>query len=163
VKMSESKQTTLTENIKHLGLIPGFRRKVRHVFEVQKGFSKRVYWKPYGWIRFVPNADGNYTGFLESETQQQVITKWVNESIPYRFNSRKCGSCVYLTLPIRGLQKHPRCLLGLKPETCDGPFLATKERLDRLEKALSKVCDEVNREIAQMNKRRDAIARATGG
>lgn len=64
----------LDSSIKHLGLIPEFRRKVWRAYENRRGETFRVKWKPFGWIRFAPNADGNYTGFLESETQQQPIT-----------------------------------------------------------------------------------------
>lgn len=52
----------------------------------------------------------------------------------------KCRSCNYLTLPIRGLQKHPRCLLNQDPEICKGPFLSSQ---DQLGKILQRVCEEI--------------------
>jgi len=61
--------------------------------------------------------------------------------------SEKCGACMYLTLPIRGLQKYPRCLFKQDPSNCKGPFLPTPARLDRFGKALKAACDKVNAEL----------------
>ena len=58
--------------IKHLGLIPEFRAKVLAAFENKQGETFRVYWKPYGWIRFVLDSHGNYKGFLESNISETV-------------------------------------------------------------------------------------------
>jgi hypothetical protein len=55
-------------------------------------------------------------------------------------DSEKCRSCNYLTLPIRGLQKHPRCLLNQDPEICKVPFLFSP---DQLGKILQRVCEEI--------------------
>jgi len=69
-------KVVLESNIAHLGRIPEFRRKVRRAFENRQGETFRVKWKPYGWIRFVPRADGNYLGFLEEKQLQLTLGKW---------------------------------------------------------------------------------------
>lgn len=63
----------LESNIAHLGRIKEFREKVQHTYENKKGETFRVKWNPFGWIRFVPDENGNYRVFLESETVQKTL------------------------------------------------------------------------------------------
>jgi hypothetical protein len=68
---------------------------------------------------------------------------------PLLSNPNSCGNCLLLTLPVRGLQLYPECLQHLKPETCGGPFLPTKKRLDALEKVLQNVADDINQKLEE--------------
>jgi len=72
-------KVVLEKNIEHLGLIPEFRKKVQRAFMDKRGETFRVKWELFGWIRFIPRADGNYVGFLEKPDLQTTLSKMSSE------------------------------------------------------------------------------------
>ena len=69
------KPIMLEPNISHLAENSEFKAKVERAFNNQYGFSRRIHWKPYGWIAFVSRADGSWIGFLEADTFQTMLVK----------------------------------------------------------------------------------------